>query len=413
MHAPLSPAFRAEWRNLAALADITDEWRSLAARALEPNVFYEPSFALHAAPLFGADAGAVLIWSRGRLMGLFPGRIDRWRGGFRPVLIGWCHPYAPLGTPLVDRNEAEGVLTAWLDHLAGDRTTPALLLLPYVPADGPLAAALNMALSRTNRASAMFGLHRRALLDPGMQRDGYLDRSVSSSRRKNLRWQRRRLEDIAPVTFTTVTSAKDVADAIKDFLVIEASGWKGLAGTAAANDTAVRGFVEGAVTALAAEGKARVDRLFLNGRCIAASVTLTSGNTGWYWKIAYSEGVARFSPGMQLMLESTSELMSETKIARVDSCAAPDHPMIDNVWRERLAVGDRLIAMKPTILPFGAACAIENARRYAISVAKGLRDRLRPKPSSPRPKETPDDLTGGRHRHVLNEGELARILMRR
>ena len=40
------------------------EWRDLAARALEPNVFYDPAFALAAAPVFGADAGAVLVWSK-------------------------------------------------------------------------------------------------------------------------------------------------------------------------------------------------------------------------------------------------------------------------------------------------------------------------------------------------------------
>ena len=50
MHAPLSPAFRSEWCSIAALESIAEEWRELAARSLEPNVFYEPAFALAAAP---------------------------------------------------------------------------------------------------------------------------------------------------------------------------------------------------------------------------------------------------------------------------------------------------------------------------------------------------------------------------
>jgi len=49
--------FRLEWRPLAALAQIAGEWRALAARALVPNVFYEPTFALAAAPVFGRDTG--------------------------------------------------------------------------------------------------------------------------------------------------------------------------------------------------------------------------------------------------------------------------------------------------------------------------------------------------------------------
>ncbi len=413
MHAPLTSTYRAEWRSLSTLAGIADEWRALAARALEPNVFYEPAFALAAGPVFGKDAGAMLVWSHARLIGLFPARVERWRGGIRPVLAGWSHPYAPLGVPLVDRDQAEAAIAAWLDHCAAEPKTPALLLLPYVPEHGPFARALDAVLARRGSRSAVFGRHQRALLDPGSVRQGYLDRAMSAGRRKELRRLRRRLEEIAPVTFTTADAAQDAGTALKDFMVLEASGWKGLAGTAAANDAAIRSFVETAVTGLAANGQARVDRLFLNGRAIAASITLASGDTAWCWKIAYSEGVARFSPGVQLAFDLTEALLADPDIAQVDSCATADHPMIDNIWRERLAVSDRLIAIKPSLLPFGVARGIESARRSAIAAAKGLRDRMRPKPSSARPKETPDHLTGGRHRHILNEGELSRILMRR
>ena len=56
-------AARIEWRPLAELADARDAWDSLARHALEPNVFYDPAFALPAARVFGADVGAVLVWS--------------------------------------------------------------------------------------------------------------------------------------------------------------------------------------------------------------------------------------------------------------------------------------------------------------------------------------------------------------
>ena len=87
MHAPLSTAYRAEWRGLADLAPLADEIRALAARAVEPNVFYEPAFMLAAAPVFGAGAGAMLVRSAtGRLTGLFPARIERPQGGLVPML---------------------------------------------------------------------------------------------------------------------------------------------------------------------------------------------------------------------------------------------------------------------------------------------------------------------------------------
>ena len=67
MHAPLKPMARVEWRGLSTLQTIVEEWRALAGRALEPNVFYEPAFLSAAAPVFGAGAGAVLVWSGGQI----------------------------------------------------------------------------------------------------------------------------------------------------------------------------------------------------------------------------------------------------------------------------------------------------------------------------------------------------------
>jgi CelD/BcsL family acetyltransferase involved in cellulose biosynthesis len=378
MHAPLNKSYQVEWRGLAALAPLADDIRALAGRAVEPNVFYEPAFMLAAEPVFGADAGAMLVRSAaGRLAGLFPARVGRPQGGLSSMLIGWTHPFAPLGVPLVDREDAEGVIAAWLGHLAQNAERPALLLLPYLPDQGVFATALDAVLAQNRQASATFDPHERALVDPGTDRAGYIERAVSAGRRKELRRQRRRLEDLAPVSFVQASSPDDVGTALKDFLVLEASGWKGAAGTAIVNDPAVKAFVENAVVGLAADGHARVDRMLLDGRAIATTVTLQSGNTAWCWKIAYSEGVARFSPGVQLICELTERLMIEPGVAQVDSCAAADHPMIDHIWHERLALSDRLISLRRSAMPFALACRIERLRRGAIATAKQLRTRLR------------------------------------
>jgi hypothetical protein len=57
--------FDVELHPLAELASVAENWRLLAARALEPNVFYEPSFALAAGPSLGTDVRVGLVWSRG------------------------------------------------------------------------------------------------------------------------------------------------------------------------------------------------------------------------------------------------------------------------------------------------------------------------------------------------------------
>ena len=156
MHAPLRPDLSSRVaQRLPRSSPIADEWRALAARALEPNVFYEPAFALAAAPVFGADAGAVLVrTAAGKLVGLFPARIERWRGGCRRCWSAGPIRYAPLGMPLVDRDEPEAVIAAWLDHLGHDPAMPAQLLLPFVPEQGAFAAALDAVLARDGRRSA-------------------------------------------------------------------------------------------------------------------------------------------------------------------------------------------------------------------------------------------------------------------
>jgi len=67
VHGTIESTLRVEWRPLVELGDVAAQWRELAERAIEPNVFYEPSFALAAAPALGADAGAGL--SRDSLVG--------------------------------------------------------------------------------------------------------------------------------------------------------------------------------------------------------------------------------------------------------------------------------------------------------------------------------------------------------
>ena len=371
-YAPRS--FSVEWTKLEELEPIVEEWRELAGRALEPNVFYEPAFALEAARVFGRDVGAVLVWSGTlprKLLGFFPARVERRRYGYKlPVLVGWTHPYAPLGTPLVEREAAEPVIAAWLAHLADH--APALLLLPYLSSEGPFAIALGAILRRAEMLTADFSRHSRAQLVPRGDRSTYVEWALGARKRKDLRRLGRRLSEAGATLFTTRREPDDVAAALDEFFALEASGWKGRAGTAAAGRKDVRRFVTAALGGLAAEDKAAVSRLYFDDRPIAAAITLRSVDTAWFWKIAYDEAFARYSPGVMLTVALTEELAEDPTLARADSCATADHPMIDHIWREQLALCDRLIALRPKA-PFMLARRAESLRRAAVAGLKHIR----------------------------------------
>jgi CelD/BcsL family acetyltransferase involved in cellulose biosynthesis len=369
-----------EWRWLADLLPIVAAWRDLAARALEPNIFYEPEFALAAASVFGDDVGAVLVWSGTqprKLLGLFPARVVHRRYGLKlPALVGWTHPYAPFGTPLVERDAAEPVITAFLAHLAGDPSLPGLLVLPLLAEDGPFAIVLRNILRRAQMPSADYARHRRALLEPGENRSDYVDHTLSAHRQRELRRTARRLADLGAVLFTAAMEPAAIGAAMEDYLALEAGGWKGEAGTAARHHGEVEVFVRTALSALAADGKVTIDRLLLDGRSVAAAVTLRSGDHAWYWKTAYEERFARYAPGVLLTAALTEELAQNPAIARTDSCAAPGNPMLDQIWGERLALCSRLIAVRPEA-PFARARMLERLRGGVIAGVKRLRRRFR------------------------------------
>jgi CelD/BcsL family acetyltransferase involved in cellulose biosynthesis len=230
-------------------------------------------------------------------------------------------------------------------------------------------------LRRAQMPMADFARHQRALLRPGGDRSRYVERVLGRHRRKELRRRWRRLSEIGATLIATSTEPAAVDAAIGNFLALEAGGWKGRAGTAAAAREELRGFVRAAVSSLAREGKVAIGRLLVDGRAIAATIVLRSGRSAWFWKIAYDETFARFSPGVMLSVAVTEELLDEPAIACVDSCASADHPMIDHLWRERLPVCNRLMAVRPTA-PFSIARRLEGLRTAAIAAAKSVRNTI-------------------------------------
>jgi CelD/BcsL family acetyltransferase involved in cellulose biosynthesis len=367
-----------ERRPLAALADIAGPWRRLAQHAAEPNVFYTPDFALGAAPALGRDVEAVLVWSaEGQLLGLLPFRRSSRRYGMKlPLLVGWTHPFAPLGTPLVDRDATAEVAAAFFGHIGGDAALPKLLLLPLLPDAGTVARALRTASEKRGGAQAEFGAHRRAALDLAAGRPRDLDEVIGAKRMREARRLRRRLGEAGRVEFAVACSASDVAQALQRFLALESQGWKGAAGTALVQSAAHRGFAEIALDALARRGEATIAELRLDERVVASTIMLRSGDRAWSWKIAYDEGMARFSPGLQAMTEVTAALVADETIKFADSCAVPDHPLMDHLWHDRLAMADVMIALRSDA-GFALACRLETMRRDVTAAARRMRDVLR------------------------------------
>src|SRR5262249_46421753 len=85
----------------------------------------------------------------------------------------------------------------------------------------------------------------------------------------------------------------------------------------------------------AKENKLHRIELSLDSQPIAMLASFRANEGLYSFKIGFDEAYARFSPGALLMLKAIDPLLADKSIEWVDSCAIPNHPMIDHIWAER------------------------------------------------------------------------------
>lgn len=328
----------AEAVGAADLASIEAEWRDLALNAAEPNAFYAPAMLLPALEAFGDEKPEVIGVrdGSGRLVGLAP--VAPLRGYSRlPVryVATWMHKHCFFAAPLALPGSERDFFRALFDFV---ERRGAFLRLRHLDAAGPLYAAAAAAAAETGRLAAPSARYTRAMLAAPWKTDDYLAISLNGKRRKELRRRRARLEDEGALRFEASGPGDDLGAWAEEFLALEASGWKGAAGTAMLLDAASARFFRDAVRRASLVGEVRFFRLLLGGRALAAAVNFQSGAVSYAFKIAYDEAYARFSPGVMMETDVMKALEGAPGLSFIDSCAKTHHPMIDRLWRGRRAI---------------------------------------------------------------------------
>ncbi len=325
-----------------------EAWRALAARAIEPNGYYlaDWELAVNASATGRTGAMAMAAWSSAplRLIGLLP-VISCWRA-FRlplPALVS-ASPYGTLTTPLLDRDAARGSVAALLEQARSSGARA--LVLCDMAVDGAAMTALTTELAAGGLAPRVLRSCRRASLDATRDADDVLREALGAKKLKELRRQRHRLAEHGEVSFTVARHPAEIAAALESFLALEASGWKGKRGTALSQDAGDAAFIRHAVPALATTGQCEIIALHAGATPVAAAIVLRHLDRAFYFKIGIDERFAKFSPGVQLTLDLTRYLCADPAIALADSTAAPGHPMIDPIWRGRIAIGDVLVPLR-------------------------------------------------------------------
>ncbi|MFC0241547.1 GNAT family N-acetyltransferase [Rhodopseudomonas telluris] len=348
-------------------------WRDLADRVVEPNGYYLPEWTLAANGDERASRGTRALTAQdaaGRLTGLLP-VLSCWRA-FRlplPVLIS-ADPFRSLDTPLLDRED--GTKAAVVLQAKARATGARALLLRDVSRDGEAVRMLTQAAQAEGLAPVLLNGWSRACLDATRNSEDLLRDALGGKRLKEYRRLMRRLGDHGEVRFSVAQAPDDVARAYDVFLALEASGWKGRRGTALLHQPELAARLRQAAVTLAARGACEVALLHAGDEAIAAGIVLRHGDRAYFFKLGIAEQHARSSPGVLLTLELTRHLCADPAIKLVDSTAAPDHPMIDPIWRGRFAVGDVLIPLRARDPLFGPITLALRAREALRQTAKRL-----------------------------------------
>lgn len=361
------------------LADITateaDRWADLVDRALAPNPFLSPAYLLSASRRLDRAAGITLVVVErdDRMIALLPlsdgGRFSRTPLRYATTAGPFLRDDSPLCAPLVDAEHAATALDHLLGHLA-DRANgfPGLVELTLLPGDGPFHDALVEACARAGAPLVERSRFERAFLSRASTAPTPRE-ALSRSKRKQVDRLTRRLEEETGFPLVWEDRGQD-PQAFRDFVALEAAGWKGDAsrdgGALAVTPGAVEWFTD-VTDALRARDRLHVLTLTAGDDVVYMSLQFGAGRTLCSLMDTYEERFAKFSPGVIGRVLEQEHILDEMTADCFDPCLHPKNVGPTALYRDRRALVGVLLA------PRGLAPRL---LVRAIPALRALRERL-------------------------------------
>lgn len=288
--------------------------------------------------------------------------------------VTWDTGFLFSGTPLLDSKNPEQALIKLLQKAQIRLKTKSVLFYKVQQSDifDQTVSALT---SQQSARHKIFKEHQRAVLNCTTDYETWFNENFSRKRKKEYRRLRNRLADQGDLVSTTWDNSMPIGPWLDEFLALEKSGWKGKGGTAIACNDTQEGHLRQAVEQMAQNGSLLFWKITLDDKVIASMFGFTENNQAWLGKMAFDETKSQFSPGVLVILDATKDFLdnplNRSKVELVDSSADANHPMINNIWRDRITIADYLIATPNTSdTMFKVVVALETFRQTAREFAK-------------------------------------------
>ncbi len=332
------------------LETLHQSWSRLVETSVRPNPFFDPDFLIPALRHLSDGSVSILVIDAPQranpqgprvICGLFPVIKKKFYGYPISCLEIWKHDQCFDCTPLI-RHDCAAEVVEFLLAFLSEKLNTNLLSMNTVAGDGTFANLLSDSFYRSRRTVFHRDEFTRSCFRPMEDGETFINTKVSKNTRKGTQRLSRKLAMQGNLVTDVSTIYRD--QWIEQFLKLESAGWKGQMGTAIASDPATNRFFREMAKRMWSNDKLIISRTSFNDCPISMFCDLIHQGQGAHFKTAFDESLSEYSPGLIAELANIQRL-HESNVDLVDSCADPDHSMINRVWPDRVRFQSLVIAI--------------------------------------------------------------------
>ena len=288
--------------DLALDDSVRAAWRELASQGKNGEPFFQPEWIEAFAGSFGKGKQHLLLsaWREGTLSGIAP--LSRSGVFFGKIPARAYRSLSGIHSCrydiLLDDSDPERASKAMWRRLAVDQWWD-VIEAQDVPADGDFFRLMRHA-NASGFITGVWPTRKMPFIKiPDRDKDPFSNcPKYSKKDRSRMKSKLIKLNSEGRVSFDVIESNHERA--LKEFIDLEASGWKGDNGSAIASNSTTRRFYELTTTGLAPRGLVRIYEMRFNDKLIASDLGFLMNGVFFSVKVAYDESFSRYSPGQLL-----------------------------------------------------------------------------------------------------------------